>query len=187
MQQQDDNSGAVGDAATDGTGDKQRYGLQRRGDVEKCPVCGSRVDAEAFHCPTCHSHFCFHCRARLLPPDTQLQCINQQCDYYGKLVCGVCDKLAEKDEPPAVYAEPEDGYWPGWLLAVLVVSAFVWYFTSLLIAIGIAIAAFAGGGYWLQRRGVNIFGREITVEHQRKSAYYTCMRCEQAVKELPKA
>jgi hypothetical protein len=102
-------------------------------------------------------------------------------------MCGVCDKLAEKDEPPAVYAEPEDGYWPGWLLAVLVVSAFVWYFTSLLIAIGMAIAAFAGGGYWLQRRGVNIFGREITVEHQRKSTYHTCMHCEQAVKELPKA
>ena len=43
--------------------------------------------------PGLPQYFCFHCRARLLPPDTQLQCVNQQCDYYGKLVCDVCDKL----------------------------------------------------------------------------------------------
>ena len=91
--------------------------LKRRGDVEKCPVCGSHVDAEAYHCPSCRNYFCFHCRSRLVPPDTQLQCVNQQCDYYGKLVCDVCDISHQRDEAPTVYAEPEDGYWPGWLIA----------------------------------------------------------------------
>ena len=104
---------------------------QRRGDAEKCPVCGSRVDSEAYYCPTCQSFYCFHCRARLLPSDTQLQCVNQCCEYYGKLVCGVCDAAAEKEEPPAVYSEPEDGYWPAWLVLILVTAPMIWYFQSL--------------------------------------------------------
>lgn len=159
--------------------------LKRRGDVEKCPVCGSHVDAEAYHCPRCHSYFCFHCRARLMPPDTQLQCVNQQCDYYGKLVCGVCDTANEKEEPPAVYAEPEDGYWPAWLLLVLVASGIIGYFTSLLVAVGTAIGLFVIGGILLQRSGLNIFGRERIVEHPRTSAYHSCINCEQPVKEIP--
>ena len=88
--------------------------LQRRGDVQKCPVCGSHIDPAAYHCPTCRSYFCFHCRARLLEPDTQLQCVNQDCDYYSKLICSVCDPCKETEEPPTVYAEPR-----GWLLAGL--------------------------------------------------------------------
>jgi hypothetical protein len=161
--------------------------IERCGTVDKCPVCGSQVDPTAFHCPTCRSNFCFHCRARVLPPDTQLQCVNQQCAYYGKLVCGVCNEAVVKEEPPAVYAEPEDGYWPAWLALVLAFAAVWWYFTSFLVAGAIAGATFAGGGYWLQRRGINIFGREITVERPRKSAYYTCVQCGQPVKELRKA
>ena len=158
--------------------------LKRRGDVEKCPVCGSHVDPEAYHCPTCRSYFCFHCRARVLQPDTQLQCINQECDYYGKLICGVCDPHGEKEEPPTVYAEPEDGYWPAWLALVLVAVAVIWYFTSFLVAAGTAIATYAVGGYLLHRVGVNVFGRERKVEHQRMTSYHTCISCEKPVKEL---
>ena len=41
----------------------------RRGDIHKCPVCGSGIDAEAYFCAKCKNYFCFHCRARLLPAD----------------------------------------------------------------------------------------------------------------------
>ena len=96
--------------------------LKRRGNVAKCPICGSQVDPEAYHCPACHNYYCYHCRARLLASDTQLQCANQSCDYYGKLVCSVCDPQGEKEEPPAVYEEPEDGYWPLWLIVSLIIG-----------------------------------------------------------------
>ncbi len=192
MQDQDDNDrGESGGDVREGIGvgdDSNKIStveLPRRGNVEKCPVCGSRVDVEAYHCPACHNSFCFHCRARLLPPDTQLQCVNQQCDYYGKLVCEVCDSAAEKEEPPTVYAEPEDGYWPALLALVLILVPLVWYFTSsFLVAVGFAVLAFVGGGSFLQRRGVNVFGRENQVEHPRRSTYYTCIRCRQPVKKL---
>ena len=83
---------------------------ERRGDVNKCPICGSQVDSEAYHCSACRNYYCYHCRARLLLSEIHLQCVNQNCDYYGKLVCDVCDPLEEQEEEPAVYAEPEDGY-----------------------------------------------------------------------------
>ena len=89
--------------------------LARRGDVAKCPVCGTGVDPESYHGSQCRNYFCFHCRARLLDAGAQLQCLNQSCDYYAKLICGVCDPAKEKEEPPSIYAEPEDGYWPLWL------------------------------------------------------------------------
>ena len=45
----------------DQSSDESNKKLERRGDVEKCPVCGSRVDRDAYHCPTCRNYFCFHC------------------------------------------------------------------------------------------------------------------------------
>ena len=99
---------------------------ERIGAVEKCPVCGSRVDLEAYHCPTCRNTFCFHCRARILPSDIQFQCVSQQCEYYGKLLCDVCEEMVEEDSPPAVYLEPQEGYWPLLLIAVLVTAWFIW-------------------------------------------------------------
>ncbi len=158
--------------------------LQRRGDVHKCPVCGLAVDAEAYHCPTCRAYFCYHCRARLLKPDAQLQCTNQDCQYYGKLVCGVCDPQREQHESPAIYAEPEDGYWPAWLALVLIVGAVIWYYASFWWAFLIATATYAGGGYLIQRAGWNLFGSERRVELQRKSTFHTCVSCHRRVKKL---
>ncbi len=156
--------------------------IQRRGDVQKCPVCGSHVDAEAYYCSACHNYFCFHCRARLLPADTHLQCVNQQCDYYGKLTCELCDPIVEKDESPSVYIEPEDGYWPVWLVIVLIGAAVTWFYTTFLTAVFTAIIAFAGGGWFLQQIGMNVFGRETRIEHRRKKQLHTCIRCHQQTK-----
>jgi hypothetical protein len=159
----------------------------RRGDVSKCPVCGSAVDAQAYHCPTCRSYFCYHCRARLLESDTQLQCLSQNCDYYGKLVCGICDPPQEKDEPPSIYAEPEDGYWPAWLIVVLIAAAVLWYhYTSFQTAAISAIVTYVAGGYLLHRVGLNIFGKHRRVEQLRKSTFHTCIHCQNPVKELHK-
>ena len=91
---------------------------QRRGDTQKCPVCGSHVESEAYYCPTCHNSFCYHCRARLVPSDAQMECVNQACAYYAKLICGTCASKVEQDAPPSVYLEPEEGYWPGFLLPI---------------------------------------------------------------------
>ncbi len=181
METQEDHVNELGEEGESGV---VTTACERRGDVEKCPVCGSRVDADAYHCPACHSFFCFHCRARLLPADTQLQCVNQQCDYYGKLVCDVCDSAAEQEEPPTVYAEPEDGYWPAWLAFALLITPLIWYFTSIFVAVSSAVVIFAGGGLFLQQLGINIFGRENRVERPRWSTYHTCIRCRKPVKKV---
>ena len=49
-----------------------------------------------------------------------------------------------------MYAEPEDGYWPGWLLLALITFGCVWYFSSLLAATLTAIGLFVLGGGLLQ-------------------------------------
>ena len=155
---------------------------ERRGSVDKCPVCGTHVDAEAYHCPACHSSFCYHCRARLLPADRQMECLNQSCMYYAKLVCGTCDSRMEKSVPPAVYIEPEEGYWPGLLVLVLVLAAILWVWTSFLWALLFAVVVYTVSGYLLHARGFNIFGRERRVEHERKGHFYACLCCHEPVK-----
>lgn len=157
--------------------------LKRRGDVTKCPVCGSRVDAEAYHCPSCKNYFCFHCRSRLLPSESQLQCINRDCGYYGKLVCDVCDPSCQKQEEPTVYQEPEDGYWPGLLALAVLALPFLWYYWSLQNALITSVTLFVLGGGLLQSIGVNVFGKQRTVEHPRTSEYHSCIQCGEAVKK----
>ena len=142
------------------------------------------MDAEAFHCPMCRSSFCYQCRARLLPTDRQLECVNQSCDYYGKLTCSICNAPVETIEPPAVYLEPEEGYWPVLLLLTLLLAIVVWAWTSFAWGLLFAILLYCIGGYLLNRLGINIFGRERKVEHQRKSRIYLCICCHQPVKEL---
>ena len=156
--------------------------VKRRGDLQKCPVCGSPVDSEAYYCPTCHNYFCYHCRARLVESDSQLQCVDTNCEYYGKLVCSVCDSAVEKEEPPSVYAEPEDGYWPLLLLAAIIIGILIWWLGSFLVGLIVGIVLFAGGGHLLHRYVLNIFGRERTVTRSRVSSCNTCVRCQSLVK-----
>ncbi len=162
----------------------QLHTIARRGDVGKCPICGSSVDHDAYHCATCRNYFCFHCRARLLPSDTQLECVNQGCGYYGKLACAICDCEHNKPEAPLVYAEPVDGYWPFWLVISIIVGMLVWSLTLWWFGVFFGILLFTAGGYGLQKKGFNIFGSESIVTHERTSCYRTCIRCQQPAKEI---
>jgi len=69
---------------------KQDDSLRRLGDTEKCPACGLSIDSSAYHCPRCRIYFCFKCRRRVPRGEPQYQCVDQQCQYYGKLLCKGC-------------------------------------------------------------------------------------------------
>lgn len=68
----------------------QQKSYRRAGDTAKCPACGVSMDPEAYRCPKCRIYFCFKCRRRVQQGDEQFQCMNQQCEYYGKLLCNAC-------------------------------------------------------------------------------------------------
>jgi hypothetical protein len=159
---------------------------KRRGDVSKCPICGSGIDPEAFHCAQCHNYFCYHCRARLLKSDRQLQCTDQNCDYYAKLMCSECDEPGIRQDPPVEFVEPLDGYWPLWLVASLIVGGLTWYYGANFAAgAWTALALFILGGFLIHRAGINIFGGERRIVEERTTTYYSCLRCKQPVKEIP--
>jgi hypothetical protein len=170
--------------AEEGAGPVPPAAPTRLGDVQKCPVCGSAVDADAYQCPTCRNAFCFHCRARVLPGDVQLQCVNQACHYYGKLICDVCEKQIVEEQEPAVYMEPEEGFWLLLLIALLVASGVVWSQASIGWAALCLLLGFPIVGLALHLSGLNIFGRERRVEHRRSAKCYRCICCGQAVKQL---
>jgi len=159
--------------------------IQRLGDTAMCPVCGHSVHPDAYHCTQCRSFFCFHCRARQADGESGLQCNNKECGYYGKLVCENCDPPHEKQEKPTEYMEPIDGYWPGWLVASLVLSVLVWIYSTWLAALITLIGVYAGLGYVLQAMGFNLFGRTRLVALQRVTQYHSCICCEQTVKKVP--
>jgi hypothetical protein len=64
--------------------------MHRRGEVEKCPACGWRLDPGAYRCSKCRIYFCYRCRARVTERESQFQCADQSCECYGKLLCSAC-------------------------------------------------------------------------------------------------
>lgn len=161
---------------------------QRRGDVEICPVCGSGVHAQAYFCPRCTNYFCFVCRSRVSANDVLLQCVNRDCEYFGKLVCDQCDPAQTVADKPFQYKEPTDGYWPLWLLASVLVAGYATWRTDWVAGCLIFFGLYVGLGYLLQEAGLNIFGKERTVEFPRSSKTHSCVRCSQPAKlvSLPK-
>ncbi len=71
----------------------------------------------------------------------------------------------------------------GWQ-SCLVLFGLSWYWYSFVTALIIAIILFAGVGYLVHRMGLNMFGVNRIVEHQRRTTYHTCIGCGQAVKEV---
>lgn len=154
----------------------------RRGELDICPVCGSNVHPQAYFCSRCSNYFCYVCRSRVGTTDVSLQCVNRDCEYFGKLVCNHCNPSQTVAEKPFFYKEPTDGYWPVWLFACVVIGIYVALRTTLL-AGGLAfISLYAGLGYLMQAVGFNIFGKERSVELHRSSTNYSCVRCSQPAK-----
>ncbi|MFM8570061.1 MAG: hypothetical protein ACKOAU_00550 [Pirellula sp.] len=157
--------------------------LARLGNTKQCPICGSEVHEDAYHCTKCRSFFCYHCRAHLVANDPILQCSNQDCGYYGKWVCGVCNPVSKKQESPLEYIEPVDGYWPAWLVISVVLSMIVgWYFgwKSAMIAF---LGLYPGMGFVLQSMDINIFGKQRKVVMDRTSEVHLCICCSKPTKK----
>lgn len=159
-----------------------RSELNRLGNTSQCPICGSEVHSEAYHCTKCRSFFCYHCRARLGFNEAVLQCGNRDCGYYGKLLCSSCDTPTTKQEAPLEYIEPIDGYWPGLVCVSILVSLLIaWKFTwsAALIAF---LTLFAGVGTILQSMQFNIFGKQRHVSMPRTSNHHSCICCNSETK-----
>lgn len=71
----------------------------RRGDLSKCPACGSRVDADAYRCPNCLIYYCFRCRRRIQEGELQYACASRSCGAYGKLLCAACTTTITEERP----------------------------------------------------------------------------------------
>ena len=156
--------------------------VHRLGDTKKCPACGSEVDPGAYHCPRCRNYFCYQCRARVLPTDPQFQCVNQECDYHGKLVCETCDKESTKEEEPTIYFDRVGGWWP--TLATCAVFLFIvaLFYTHFWVALMLAIGAFMGVGLMLHRAGVAVLDTTKKIVESRHSIQHSCVRCSKPVK-----
>jgi hypothetical protein len=114
-----------------------------------------------------------------------VQCKNRDCEYYGKLVCCDCDPAHDQQEPPSLYMEPIDGYWPLWLVVTLVASVALGNYTTIIAGVLTFLGLYFGLGYILQLVGYNIFGKERQVELRRISKVHTCLQCNQPAKVVP--
>ena len=158
--------------------------LKRRGDTEKCPACGWRLDDGAYRCPKCRIYFCFKCRARVAERETQYQCANQACACYGKLLCSACVvPLAEPDS--TVRVSNENGT-TGTLIAggVAAVGAIV-IGAPLILAGAVGLGGIFAASKIAKKMGFNAWGSSlshpVSVQGQR---YLGCIQCKQPVKHL---
>ena len=121
--------------------------LNRLGPQDKCPACGWRLDPDAYRCPKCLNYFCFKCRRRVQAKDPQYQCLNQQCVYYGKLLCDVCTMaipLYKTDQVQEPHSITTSGVLPVFLLCATAFSStaglLTWFGTA-----SLALTLWAGG------------------------------------------
>ena len=151
--------------------------LNRRGNKQKCPACGWNLDGDAYRCPKCRIYFCYKCRARVVERDAQYQCMNQQCDCYGKLLCSACVKpIEEKDILPKDNAT----------IVTLIAGGFVGLITLPAGPIVSAIAATAtvtGTSFLARKFGFNVW---LTKDKEERviSAPLCCIACKKPVKHL---
>jgi hypothetical protein len=171
-------------------------GYRRRGDEAKCPACGVPMDPEAYRCPKCRIYFCFKCRRRVQPRDAQFQCMNQQCGYYGKLLCNACvvevPRLQEQTRKVVVAPARTAALVPGQFLfglcfATLVIGATVGHGVGLPPAGawcgGLLVAAIMG--VWLASMESRFSPEyQTVVETVEVGRVKSCIACRQAVEHL---
>ncbi len=156
--------------------------MRRRGDVEKCPACGWRLDAGAYRCPKCRIYFCYKCRARVGEREDQFQCADQSCDCYGKLLCTACVVPIEHTHT----TETTSGDATVWaLIGGAVVAAASLAFAPVLVAAVLGIGAVAACSYGLRALGWNVWGsNDLKGRHSYSDQDLCCVECRHPVKHL---
>lgn len=157
---------------------------KRRGPQEKCPACGWRLDADAYRCPKCMIYFCFKCRRRVTATDPQYQCLNQQCQYYGKLLCEVCTQ-SEPQYEEYRQEHSEGGTWFGIAIAAWVIGIVTWMLATFLVALVATVLVFAVGCAIGKKLGWGILSEtRYTLERFQRGEHKVCIGCKQLVEVL---
>lgn len=154
---------------------KKEY--RRTGQTQKCPACGVSVDADAYRCPKCMIYFCFKCRRRVQKHDQQFQCMNQQCNYYGKLLCNAC--VVEIDDT-MTQVPPNNMLMLVGMGAAAVGVVSLWWVT-IPIALGIGAGTFVAGAAGAGKACMLKENPPETVVIGRR---WGCIACKQAVEYL---
>lgn len=175
-------------------GDDRQY--RRVGDTAKCPACGVSMDADAYRCPKCRIYFCFKCRRRVQPRDEQFQCMNQQCGYYGKLLCNACTVEVPQMGDRSRQVLVEDGK----NVNVVPPAAVAWAF-FIVLAVAFGAGLYFGLPWWGGLVGGVILGAIVSawlanMTEYKQPVYQTvtenveigrskcCIACRQAVEHL---
>jgi len=160
--------------------------MRRRGDVEKCPACGWRLDAGAYRCPKCRIYFCYKCRARVGEREQQYQCADQSCDCYGKLLCTACVVAV-----PESWTTPRDVVEPDLTNAALIGGAVAGgaalFAAPLVAAAGIGVGAVVAASFGLRALGFNVWGstdQKHTETDAHSTTHICCVQCRRPVKHL---
>lgn len=166
--------------------------LKRLGPQDKCPACGWRLDADAYRCPKCMIYFCFKCRRRVTVTDPQYQCLNQKCNYYGKLLCEVCTNAVPEYET-RTECVPEhhhvDGVWRHILGVGIAIGILCWIFTSFEVGFLVAVAFVVVGVVIAIAKKKPIFENDTTTYSTRtvrsqSGVRRECIACNQPVEIL---
>ena len=165
---------------------------KRLGSQEKCPACGWRLDPDAYRCPKCMIYFCFKCRRRVMAKDPQFQCLNQQCQYYGKLLCEVCT-TAVPEYSVITEQVPHYNHTEGlgkWIVGGgVVLGIAVWIFLSFSVGFWVALASIIIGTIVAAVKGKPLFDQDETTYTTRSEQYQSgyhreCIACHQPVEVL---
>lgn len=154
------------------------------------------MDPAAYRCPRCMIYFCFKCRRRVQHRDPQFQCMNQQCEQYGKMLCNACivevpvmgDRSHQELVEEGKHVQTVPANVIGWLFFIALVAGFAaglyfglpwWAGLAGGFVLGVALAA------WLSSMTeyVQPVYRTVT-ENVEVGRGKCCIACRQAVQHL---
>ena len=64
----------------------------------ECPLCDAEIERDiSSQCPECGTVFCVNCHITVAENECYKRCHNDQCRYYGKMLCEGCLETREHD------------------------------------------------------------------------------------------
>lgn len=176
--------------------DRREHAYRRIGDTTECPACGWAISPNAYHCPKCRVYYCFKCRARVGPHESQFQCADQTCPQYGKLLCSACTVMVPVFQDVTRVVTPESKEYPGcpWgcLAMCLPPPVGIWLWVQHWIEIGAAgvVGTFVLVAVILHQTGATWFTKEQTIPavtattNECVAEHRCCIQCRHPVKVL---